>query len=574
MLAGFCACGGENSSEANSSNVSIEESKGEMSESVSDDESKTENSENTDKSENPDNSKADSSTSKDESKTDEPASKDESKTDEPASKDESKTDEPTSKDESKADESTSKDESKSEEASSKEESKEESKSEDSSKDESKEPESSEDDDGIIDEAGYEQFLKISEIDKNIKDRGFKDKGSNSDYIPLNYDKMKAMWISQFDFGSVYCGRAGQNSEATFRVYVQKAFDNLLTMGFNTVIVQVRPNADSFCPSSYYPWSHYVVGSYGKVGKYDPLEIMIEEAHERKISFQAWINPMRGMSPRSVSAINKAYPIAEWNNNSNKDDYLYTYNSLVYLNIAYEEVRNLIINGAAELVRYYDVDGIHMDDYFYFGREEAFDKKAYEEAKKTTPALNIRSFRFKNLNTLVSGIYSAIKEENKNVIFGISPAGNIDNMATTYYADVKTWLSNDGYVDYIMPQIYFGMEHQSWSFSYTYNRWVSILKNDKIKFMPGITFSKAIDGMNGVGDQYAGSGRNEWIENKDVMKRCLEFAVKQEHFDGFALFSYTELWGATSGRFNTLISEEVNNSKAYFTDIIKGEVIKY
>ncbi len=501
-LAGLCACGGENSSDAEQSKASAEESKGEMSENVSAEESKTENSENAD------------------------ASKEE-----PASKEESK-------------------------------------------EESQEPESSEDDNGIVDDAGYEQFLKASKVDTVLKNRGFKDKGANSDYVPLNYDKMKAMWISQFDFGSVYCGGAGQNAETPFRTLVEKAFDNLLTMGFNTVIVQVRPNADSFYPSAYYPWSHYVVGSYGTKAKYDPLEIMIEEAHKRDISFQAWINPMRGMSPSSLSAINQAYPMAEWNKNSEKSEYLYKYNNLMYLNIAYEEVRANIINAAAEIVRYYDVDGVHMDDYFYFGEEPDFDAVALAEAKKKNPALNITKFRYQNLNKLVSGIYSAIKEENKNVIFGISPAGNLDKMASTYYADVKTWLRKDGYVDYIMPQIYFGMEHESWSFSYTYNRWVAILKNKNIKFMPGITFSKAIDGMNGKGDTYAGSGANEWIENKDVMKRCMEFAVKQERFDGFALFSYTELWGATTGRFNTLISEEVNNSKPYFTDIIKGEVIKY
>jgi uncharacterized lipoprotein YddW (UPF0748 family) len=196
--------------------------------------------------------------------------------------------------------------------------------------------------------------------------------------------MKAMWISQFDFGSVYCGWGGQNTESVFRAYVQKAFDNLLTMGFNTVIVQVRPNADSFYPSAYYPWSHYVVGSYGTKGKYDPLEIMIEEAHEREISFQAWINPMRAMSVEDSKLIDPSYPMANWLKDKSKSRYLYVGEYAgkpsYYFNVYYEEVRQLIINGAAEIVRYYDVDGVHMDDYFYPGNDSAMDNQELKTEK--------------------------------------------------------------------------------------------------------------------------------------------------------------------------------------------------
>ena len=460
-------------------------------------------------------------------------------------------------DKSGVSESGSADESKTEESKN-----DESKTDESKADQSEEAseETSEDDNGIIDDAGYEQFQKVSAFDKVLANRGWKDKGANSDYVPLNYDVMKAMWISQFDFGSIYCNGSGQYPEAQFRTWVEKAFDNLVDAGFNTVIVQTRPNADSFYPSAYYPWSYYVVGSYGSKGTYDPLEIMIEEAHERKLSFQAWINPMRGMSPTNLSVINKTYPMAQWDRDKEKDDYLYEYKNLVYLNIAYEEVRNLIINAAAEIVRHYDVDGIHMDDYFYFGEERAFDQKAYDAAAKKNAALNLTKFRYRNLNSLISGLYSAIKEENKNVIFGISPAGNLDKMATTYYADVKTWLSRDGYIDYIMPQIYFGMEHETWSYSHTYERWTAILKNKKIKFMPGITFLKV-----GEPDQYAGSGINEWVENNDVMKKCFEYTMKQEIFDGFAFFSYIDLWGAQSGIFNSKVQEEWDNCKKYFTE---------
>lgn len=450
-------------------------------------------------------------------------------------------------------------------------------SSDDSGDESKETsngeseeESEESEDVIIDVEGFEQFLKVSENDDTLFERGFKDFGANKDYQPLNYDIFKACWISQFDFDSVYYSNRKQRSQSTFTALVEKAYDNLLTLGFNTVIVQIRPNTDSFYPSAYYPWSSYVVYQYGKSGSYDPLEIMIREAHERGLSFHAWINPMRGMSSTNLNKIDDVYPMTKWIGTRK----LYNYNSINYLNIAYDDVRQLIINGAAEIVRNYDVDAVHMDDYFYFGETTAFDNVEYNEAKASNSKLTLRQFRYNNLNTLVSGIYSAIKAENPKVLFGISPAGNLNNMATTYYADVETWLSEDGYLDYIMPQIYFGMEHATWSFSATYERWSAVTTNPNIKFTCGMTFGKAVDGYDGTGDQYAGSGKNEWINNKDVFKKCFEYALKQDNFGGYAVFCYQYMFDPNTGAANVKVEPELENCRKYMTDIIKGEVIKY
>lgn len=427
-----------------------------------------------------------------------------------------------------------------------------------------------------DQEGYERFLTVSAYDDVLWRRGFKDVGANSDYLPLNYDVMKAVWISQYDFTSVYCEGSSQRSVSEFRIYVSKAYENLKSLGFNTVIVQVRPGADSFYPSAYYPWSHYVTGSYGDFGKYDPIEIMIDLAHKKGLSFQAWINPMRGMTPEDMSKISDIYFTSAWAKAEKGDEwerYLFDYNDLYYLNIAYEEVRDLIIEGAAEIVRNYDVDGIHMDDYFYFGEVREFDNKEYAYARRKQPALTLRDFRYQNLNSLVSGIYSAIKAENDNVIFGISPAGNLNSMETSYYADVKTWLSEDGYVDYIMPQIYFGMEHQNWSFSATYERWSEITTNPNIRFMAGMSLGKAIMGYNGTIDKNAGTGQREWIENKDVLKRCFEYSLTQENYSGYAMFCYKYLFDPLTGKPAYETVEELENCKDYLIHIINGRVMQ-
>ncbi len=441
-------------------------------------------------------------------------------------------------------------------------------SSDSSEEESSEDETS---DSIIkDTEGYEQYLKVCEIDSVLENRGFADTGANKEYKPLNYDVIKACWISQFDFDAVYYSSRRQRSESSFTSLVETAYDNLISLGFNTVIVQVRPNADSFYPSAYYPWSYYVLGSYGKTAKYDPIEIMVEKAHERGLSFHAWINPMRGMSSSNLSKISKEYIMTSWVGTRK----LYQYNSINYLNIAYEDVRQLIIDGVSEIVRNYDVDGVHIDDYFYFGETPEYDDDEYAIAKASNSKLTKKQFRYNNLNALVSGIYSAIKRENENVLFGVSPAGNLNSMSATYYADVKTWLSQDGYLDYIMPQIYFGMEHDTWSFSDTYERWAKITTNPNIRFTCGMTFGKAENGYDGIGDTYAGSGYSEWIDNKDVFKKCFEYAVGRSDFSGYAVFCYEYMFDPVTGEANVKIQEEINNCKKYMTEIIKGEAIKY
>jgi len=367
---------------------------------------------------------------------------------------------------------------------------------------------------------------------------------------------------------VYYSNKKQRSESEFTKLVEQAYDNLLTLGFNTVIVQVRPNADSFYPSAYYPWSYYVLYKYGRFADYDPIRIMIDEAHERGISFHAWINPMRGMSSDNLKLIDSGYVMSEWIGTRK----LYEYKNLNYLNIAYEDVRQLIINGASEIVRNYDVDGVHMDDYFYFGETPDFDNQEYRAAKLLDTSLTLQKFRYNNLNLLVSGIYSAIKAENETVLFGIAPAGNLKSMSTKYFADVGTWLSNDGYLDYIMPQIYFGMEHQTWSFPDTYERWSAITTNPNIRFMCGMSFGKAVSAYEGDGDQYAGTGKNEWIENKDVLQRSFEYAVGKDNFSGYAMFCYKYMFDPITGEENVKIAEELENCRDYMTDIIVGEVI--
>lgn len=245
------------------------------------------------------------------------------------------------------------------------------------------------------------------------------------YTPLNYGTMKACWLSQFDMLSIYKVNGRQRDKADFTRRVEQIFDNLRSRAINTVIVQVRPYADSFYPSEYYPWSNYVTGSHKTEGTYDPLAIMVEAAHARGLSIHAWVNPMRGMTETQIADVGSQYPIRQWYD-AKRGKYIVLSGGRWYLEPAYPEVRKLIADGIAEIVRNYDIDGIHIDDYFY----------------PTTPGNFHKSYE--NTNAMVREIYQAIKAIDSRVLFGVSPAGNVNNNLTMYYADVNEWCSKSGY----------------------------------------------------------------------------------------------------------------------------------
>ncbi len=400
--------------------------------------------------------------------------------------------------------------------------------------------------------GKTAAAKALEYDQSdlVEIRTKRTQGENSDYQPINYEFVKAVWLSQFDMQDVYSNGSMQRTEAEFTEKVKLIFKGLKDIGFNTLFVQLRPNGDSMYPSEYYCPSRYVVGMYGLDFAYDPLEIMIEEAHALGLSIHGWINPLRCMDPSAINLINVSYGLRQFER-EHMNDYVIKFDGLLYLNPGREEVRQLIINGAAEIVRYYDIDGIHIDDYFYpSGMGFDHDKESF---LAQTTFTDQTYFRRDSLNRLVSGIYSAVKAENPKVLFGVSPAGQ-PSAVRGAYADIDTWLSTEGYLDYIMPQLYWGLEHSSGAFDKLYINWNNLIKIDSIRFIPGMTLSNA-----------AGGTTNEWIRNKDVLKRCIEFASDFENFHGFSLFSSANVVGHSNGVRVPSTQEEIDNLFDFVSD---------
>jgi len=380
--------------------------------------------------------------------------------------------------------------------------------------------------------------------------------------PAQINNWRAVWISQFDLSSLCCKNGTQRSQSEFRALIEQMMNNIVGDGYNTVIVQVRPNADSMYPSEYYPPSKYAVGSYGNNFSYDPFAIVVEIARGKGLDVHAWINPMRGMSDAELQSISNQYPIKQWYNDpTKKGTYLRheTKNGLTlwYLNPAYEEVRALIVNGAVEIVKKYDVQGVHMDDYFYPVTPDytAFDSAAYSEYCAKNGTVSVADFRRACLNKLVSAMYGYIKQADSTALFGISPAGDYNTVQYYQCADIFTWCSTPGYIDYIMPQIYWGFEHATSPFDQMCNAWQSLVKTNYVKLIIGMTAHKAAAGYDEWG---GGTGKYEWRDHKDILARSVNYTTTLDKCVGITVFCYQYLFDPLSGAWNSSTAEEHTN----------------
>ncbi len=275
-------------------------------------------------------------------------------------------------------------------------------------------------------------------------------------------ELRAAWIAtvvNIDWPS----KKGLNAHEQQAEYV-RLLDRLKSVGMNAVVVQVRPAADAFYPSSYEPWSEYLSGEQGKSPEpyYNPLSFMIQQARERGLEFHAWFNPYR-VSMKDTFNFAEGHPIHK------HPEWFVTYGGKWYYDPGHPEAQEYVLRAILETVRHYDLDAVHFDDYFYPYRiaNEVFpDSCTYAAYGKDTYP-NIDDWRRHNVDYFVKELSERIKREKPHVKFGISPFGvwrnkdkdpeGSDTQAgqTNYddlYADVLKWLK-EGWIDYVTPQLY-------------------------------------------------------------------------------------------------------------------------
>lgn len=337
--------------------------------------------------------------------------------------------------------------------------------------------------------------------------------------------IKAVWLSYYELSSF----TEDNDEAHFKKSISKAFKTLSSKGFNRVTVQVRPFADAFYKSDYFPVSSYCFGQQGSELLYDPLSIMVEAAHKYNMSIEAWINPYRVSSKKDFSDLSQDNIALTMKDSED----LIVCDTGIYFNPACDKVTELIVNGVKEIASNYAVDSICFDDYFYPSTDKSIDKEYYEAYKKSGGDLSLDDYRRDNVSKMVSSVYKAIKDINSTITFGISPASNVESNNNTLYADVQKWATEKGYVDYLCPQIYYGFQNENQPFMSTTKEWIQMTECTLYVALPMYKAGKE--------DEFAGErGKKEFEENNNIVGRQVTYLSKLDKVKGFYIFSYSSL----------------------------------
>lgn len=270
-------------------------------------------------------------------------------------------------------------------------------------------------------------------------------------------------------------------------------DELQQIGINAVVFQVKPSADALYQSDILPWSEWLTGTQGQDPGYDPLQFAIDEAHKRNMEFHAWFNPFRANTRADMTGLTEDHPVRGM-----VDGWVVPYGNGLYFNPGIEGVRNYVTETIIEVVEKYDIDGVHIDDYFYpypVGSEEFDDDATYLEYGGGFTDKG--DWRRSNVNRFVEQLSMQIKDKKPFVQFGISPFGIWRNASTdptgsltsglqsydAVYADSRTWIQNE-WVDYIAPQIYWSTEFAAADYDVLVEWWANEVKETDVQLYIG------------------------------------------------------------------------------------------
>ena len=272
-------------------------------------------------------------------------------------------------------------------------------------------------------------------------------------------------------------------------------DSLQSIGINAIIFQVRPTADALYYSEYEPASHWLTGKQGDPLAYDPLEWTIEQAHARNMEVHVWLNPYRVNLAKTDTSVICAGHV--WRQHR---EWFWCYAKQWYFDPGLDITREWICTIVQDIVQRYDIQAIHMDDYFYpypVGGKPLPDSKTFEKYPRGFE--DIRDWRRNNVNLVIQDIYRTIKECKPDVQFGISPFGvwrnaSVDSTgsATTagitnyddLYADIRLWI-REGWIDYVLPQLYWEIGKKAADYEVLAHWWANEVRGTNCKLYIGM-----------------------------------------------------------------------------------------
>ena len=342
---------------------------------------------------------------------------------------------------------------------------------------------------------------------------------------------RAVWVSYLDWALLDFSTAD-----TFRAGAAQLLDNCAGLGLNTVLAQVRPFGDALYRSSLFPWSHLCTGVQGQDPGFDPLDLFLQEAHGRGLSVEAWLNPYR---LRSSAAMPPS--LAENNLVNTHPEWVCTVGEGLYLNPAVPAAADYVVQGVAELLQNYPVDGIHFDDYFYPATDPAVDAVQFAASGET----DLAAWRRQNVTALVAAVHRTVKAADPTLRFGISPQGNPDNDLNEQYSDVTAWLAAEGenaLIDYLCPQVYWGYGYtlRSGSTRFAFENivpaWLAFPRAGDVALYFGLGAYRI-----GTGDGGANADSTAvWSTGSALAAQVQD--LRSQKAGGFALYRYGSLFG--------------------------------
>jgi uncharacterized lipoprotein YddW (UPF0748 family) len=301
-------------------------------------------------------------------------------------------------------------------------------------------------------------------------------------------QLRGMWIATVT-GVDWPKDAGE-SVARQQAEFRRLLDTAKAMNLNAVFVQIRPNSDAFYPSPYEPWSQWITGTPGKNPGYDVLAFMLKEAHARNLEFHAWFNPYRVSRQSDLKKLAAGSPARK------HPDWVRKYGDGLWYDPGLPQVRDLATKAVLDVVRKYDIDAVHFDDYFYPYPESGDfpDKATYKAYGK---GMKLADWRRRNVDTLVQGLSEQIHKAKPWMRFGISPfgvwrnsssdpAGSDTHALQSYddiYGDTRKWIKK-GWIDYVTPQLYWAIGDDRADYATLVDWWSKQVAGTKVQLSIG------------------------------------------------------------------------------------------
>ena len=369
-------------------------------------------------------------------------------------------------------------------------------------------------------------MKISKIDNDsqAKNQNIDVKGSegeeNISSKFIEDGEMRGVWVSTVS--NLDWPEVGNYDVKVQKELLKEKFDFIEEQNMNTIFFQVRPMGDALYESSYAPWSKYLTGTLGENPGYDPLEFAIDEAHKRGLELQAWFNPFRiDSNSEKFNIDNYIDELPEESPLKNNPDWIVKYNNYHYLDAGIPEVREYVIDTIIDVVKNYNIDGVVLDDYFYpypSGGVEFPDEDTYEKYGEGFSSKD--EWRRNNIDCFISALYSKIKNTNAEVKFGVSPFGiwrngesvggsNTSGLSSydDVYVDSRKWIQ-EGWIDYIIPQIYWQFDYNSAPFATLVDWWAKQVENTNVELYIGHAAYKINDSSYG----------EAWLNGNEVINQ--------------------------------------------------------